>query len=196
MQKSQQIDFEFFQNYDDFCDQEPLISKTQYLIEDLKGKMPDEVIETYLKDNTGQHKQNYTCETSLTHNTPLTERKKAPVFFIETKPLGERAISLQKWHGIVIKTDKSFFTAKLINITNKGYDEEAEFDYDEITEEDIQLIKPGAVFYWSVGYNHSSTGQRRRFSDIRFKRLPVLNKKEIENGMVYAKQTKKTIGWE
>ena len=84
MQKSQQIDFEFFQNYDDFRDQEPLISKTQYLIEDLKGKMPDEVIETYLKDNTGQHKQNYTCETSLTHNTPLTERKKAPVFFIET----------------------------------------------------------------------------------------------------------------
>ncbi|KPA17583.1 hypothetical protein MHK_002198, partial [Candidatus Magnetomorum sp. HK-1] len=29
------------------------------------------------------------------------ERKKAPVYFIETTPLRERAISLQKWRGIV-----------------------------------------------------------------------------------------------
>jgi hypothetical protein len=79
-------------------------------------------------------------------------------------------------------------------LTDRGYDEEAEFSYNKITEDDIELIKPGAVFYWAIGYNHSGTGQKRRFSDIRFRRLPVWNNKEIDIARSEASQRGLTRG--
>lgn len=187
--------YDFFQTYDDFQAYSPALMQRQSLLEQFKEKMPDEVIESYLSDQSQEQGTDRIDYYSFSQNTPLTERKKAPVFFIESKPLGERAISLQKWRGIVEEVGKGYFTAKLINLTDKGYDEHAEISNDEITQEDIELIHPGAVFYWSIGYSHSSTGQRRRFSDIRFRRIPVWNNKEINIAREKAKRISNLIKW-
>jgi hypothetical protein len=196
MKQPQQIDHEFFQTYGELQEEAPLISRTRVLIEEFREKMPDELIEPFLVDRTGQQEPSSPFDYSITHNTPLVERKKAPVFFIQSEPSGERSVSLQKWQGIVLRVNKDTFIAKLVNITDKGYDEEAEFDYTEVTEEDLKLVRPGAMFYWSIGYSHSITGQRRRFSDIRFRRLPVLGDKQIEVAKRDARHIKRNIGWE
>lgn len=185
--------YSYYQNYEEFQEQSPLVTKNQFLLEQYKEKMPDEVIQSYLEEDNEEQlsKSDY----SISDNTPLIEQKKAPVFFLESKPLGERAISLQKWRGIVTDVSEKYFRAKLINLTDIGYDEESEIFFSEITDEDVELIKPGAVFYWSIGYNHSSTGQRRKFSDIRFRRLPNWSNKEIELARNKAKAIRDCIGW-
>ncbi|QTA80828.1 Uncharacterized protein dnl_31410 [Desulfonema limicola] len=193
MTVSQLNSYNYYQNYEEFQEQSPLLAKTQSLLEQYKKKMPDEIIRSYLDEDT--EKQLSESDYSISDNSPLIEHKKAPVFFLESKPLGERAVSLQKWRGIVTDVCKEYFLAKLINLTDMGYDEQAEIFFSEITDEDIELIKPGAVFYWSIGYNHSSTGQRRKFSDIRFRRLPDWSSKEIELARIKAKAVKDYIGW-
>ncbi|VEN73320.1 conserved hypothetical protein [Candidatus Desulfarcum epimagneticum] len=166
---------------------------SQFLIDQFKEKMPEEIIESY--ESREEEQRTGRADYSIGENYDFIERKKAPVFFLESKSPGERAISLQKWQGIVEDAGENFFTAKLINLTEKGHDEWAEISYDEITEEDIGLIQPGAFFYWSIGYNHSVTGQRRRFSDIRFRRIPVWGEEEINLSKKQAKEITDLIDW-
>ena len=86
---------------------------------------------------------------------------------------------LQKWEGIVLDVLTDSFTARLIDLTRAGADEEAEFALDEIDGGDRDLLKPGAVFYWNIGYSDSPTG-RARVSIIRFRRLPLWRSGELE----------------
>lgn len=187
-------DYDIFQIFNDFQMQNPTLTQSQCLLKQFKEKMPDELIKSYLVDKSEKQQSN-NIDYSFSNNTSLAERKKAPVFFFESKLLGERAISLQKWRGIVEEVGKDFFIAKLINLTEKGYDEQAEISNDEITQEDIDLIKPGAIFYWSIGYSHSNTGQRRRFSDIRFRRIPDWNDREIDIARENAKRISDLLVW-
>lgn len=191
----QKDEYELFQNYQEFSESAPSLTKKQTLIELYKAKMPDEKIQEYTKTQTGQEDKDSIFDYSISKNITIEERGKAPIYFLESKPLGEKAISLQKWQGVVLSVEKEFFSAKLINLTDTGYDEEAEFPIEEITYEDIELIKPGAIFYWSIGYHHSRSGQRTRFSQIRFRRLPSWSKEELETAKSEAKQIRDFIGW-
>ena len=88
-------------------------------------------------------------------------------------------VSLQKWEGVVTDIREDFFTARLINLTNNAPDETAEFPLEEISEDDHPLLKEGAIFYWNIGYRNKYSGQRERVSLVRFRRLPVWQKDEI-----------------
>ena len=191
---SLQTKYDFFQNYEDFQSQNSTSTQRQSLLEEHMKKLPDEIVESFINEKDDEEKT-YKIYFSYSSNTQFFERKKAPVFFLETNSLQERAISLQKWRGIVEEVQKDFFTAKLINLTDIGFDEYAEISNDEITHEDKELIKPGAIFYWSIGYSHSSTGQRTRFSDIRFRRIPIWDEKEINIAKEKAQKTGKLIEW-
>jgi hypothetical protein len=162
--------------------------------EEYKEKMPDELIDSYIEEGLKKEKSDDIAY-SYINNSQFIQPKKAPLLFLETKPLKERAISLQKWRGIVEEVNKEYFKAKLINLTDKGYDEYAEIYNDEITQEDIELIELGAIFYWSIGYSHSSSGQRTRFSEIRFKRLPAWDEKDIKIAGQNAKRISELIEW-
>lgn len=102
---------------------------------------------------------------------------KAPVF-VDWPVIQNRFIELQKWEGTVIQVFKESYTARLIDLTEERPDEEAEFSFDEIHDEDIPLVEPGAIFYWSIGYP-VIRGQRFRASVIRFRRLPKWSEEEI-----------------
>lgn len=103
-------------------------------------------------------------------------------------------ISLQKWEGTVIEINKEFFTARLVNLTCKAPDEEAEIGIEEISHEDVNLLKPGAIFYWNIGYNDKPSG-RLRVSLIRFRRLPVWSEKEIITAKTKAKIIQNALDW-
>lgn len=105
-------------------------------------------------------------------------------------------ISLQKWEGIVLDVMDHAFLARLIDLTQKGTDEEAEFSFDEISEEDKPLIRSGAIFYWNIGYHTSYSGQRTRTSLIRFRRLPAWTQREIDAAKREAERIGKALGWQ
>jgi hypothetical protein len=93
--------------------------------------------------------------------------------------------AMQKWEGHVIQVGKDTFSARLVPIVGEGPDQEGEIYVEEVAPDDRSLIEPGAVFYWSIGYLDRPSG-RLRASILRFCRLPVWTKRELENAAAKA----------
>jgi hypothetical protein len=107
-----------------------------------------------------------------------------------------RFVVLQKWEGVVLSVGNDMFIARLINQTDSGPDQEAEFSKDEIDKPDHPLMQPGAIFYWTLGYSDSPGGQRNRISSLRFRRLPAWNKSDIDTTKLEARSLLSRISWE
>lgn len=107
----------------------------------------------------------------------------------------DRFVSLQKWEGVVLAIEQDSFLARLLDLSQGTSEEEGEFSIDDVSEEDRLLLKPGAIFYWNIGYHDSRTGQRRKVSEIRFRRLPAWTAREIEAAEREARRLRALIGW-
>jgi hypothetical protein len=86
---------------------------------------------------------------------------------------------IQNWQGIVIDINNKSFKSKLIDLTSGGTYEIGEFDFDDVSPDDLPLLSIGSIFYWSVGH-YMENGQSVKRSDIRFQRLITLNEDDIE----------------
>jgi hypothetical protein len=88
---------------------------------------------------------------------------------------------LQRWEGTVESIDHTDFTAvlrDLSNLTNPR--EQVRFSKEDVSEDDVPLLKPGAVFYWFIGRAISEYGQVETVSRIRFRRLPLWTARRLE----------------
>jgi hypothetical protein len=138
----------------------------------------------------------YTANLDGLNESAIPERDEPKhIIFLKTKPRQSVFTSLQKWEGVVLEVWEDAFLARLVDLTRPGPDEEAEFPLDEISEEDRPLVRPGAIFYWNIGYHDSSSGQRTRASIIRFRRLPAWRREEIEAARLEAERIRESIGW-
>lgn len=84
-------------------------------------------------------------------------------------------VIIQDWEGIVEFIETETFTALLRDLTvNEAYPGEmADLPIEDIAPDDRGLLKPGAIFYLTVGRSTDATGQQQRFSRMEFRRLPV-----------------------
>jgi hypothetical protein len=81
---------------------------------------------------------------------------------------------LQQWECVVRSVGEHDFVAILHDLTDRAKgEEEATFPLEEVADSDRAFVEPGAVFYWSIGYRTSSSGQKDRVSQIRFRRVPT-----------------------
>jgi hypothetical protein len=104
---------------------------------------------------------------------------------------------LQKWEGVVLEVKDNNFTARLVDQSSPSTaDEEVELSLEEISPDDLALVAPGAIFYWSIGYETTSSGQRKRSSVIRLRRLPAWSAKDIETAQAKASELYKALQWE
>jgi hypothetical protein len=103
--------------------------------------------------------------------------------------------ALQQWEGVVDAISDGGFFARLVDRTAEAPDEEAEFDLTEIATGDRELVSPGAVFYWSVGYRISATGTRSRASIISFRRLPAWTEAEKHQAKERAQLIARELDW-
>lgn len=74
--------------------------------------------------------------------------------------------------------EKHVFLADVTNSKNPYECYSAKFDLDEISSSDIELVQPGALFYWLVG-KEISNGTERNISQIRFRRMASLSKRQL-----------------
>lgn len=102
--------------------------------------------------------------------------------------------SLIKWRGVVLKVYDDCFLCRLVDQDGNSPDEEAEILLSEISDEDLQLIDIGAVFYWCIGYQTNPSGSRTRSSIIRFRRLPVWRPDELSKASEQAEKTLIALG--
>jgi hypothetical protein len=90
-------------------------------------------------------------------------------------PIQNYTTQVQNWIGYIIEIRDDVFISKLIDATNPTTNEYAEFDFNEVSQEDIDRIKIGAIFYWSVGFEYKF-GQKSKFITLRFRRSPQFDK--------------------
>jgi hypothetical protein len=103
-------------------------------------------------------------------------------------------ISLQKWEGYVLQVERDRFWGRLTDLTNPGTQEDAEFAISELSEDDVPLLRTGAVFYWSIGFHTDATGRQRTVSELRFRRLPALTLEEQRKATVEAEKIAHLFG--
>lgn len=105
---------------------------------------------------------------------------------------------IQEWEGYVVSLGGGGFLARLLDRTAELLveTEEAEFSFEDVSEDDLSLIEPGAVFRWSVGYEKKVTGVRQKISSIVFRRLPIWTAKELDLARVKARTVMGGIQWD
>jgi hypothetical protein len=82
---------------------------------------------------------------------------------------------LESWEGVVEEVFDTYFLAHIVSLTTADGDEVVEVNRSEISPSDEELLREGAVFYWAIGYEDTPSGQRKRQSFLRFRRLPPLS---------------------
>ena len=83
------------------------------------------------------------------------------------------------WEGYVIERNKDFFSARLVDTSNQRPDEDVEIKFNRISFDDRHLVLPGAIFYWSIGYERIR-GNVQGISIIKFRRLPRWTKSDFK----------------
>jgi len=105
-------------------------------------------------------------------------------------------VAIQKWEGYVETVSGDSICSRISDLTNPDdKHERAEFSFDDINEYDHDLVKPGAIFYWSIGHEEVN-GTRKRASYIQFRRLPPLSTEEISQIAQQANEIGKELKWE
>jgi len=86
----------------------------------------------------------------------------------------------QQWEGVVTSMGDDEFSVVLRDVSRAEASEyEAVLSKEEISEDDLPLLKAGAVLYWTIGYK-TRAGTRERVSTIRLRRLPAWSRADIE----------------
>ena len=86
----------------------------------------------------------------------------------------DRYILLRKYEGVVISRGERSFTARLFDNPGDYPVLEAEFDLEEISEEDRNRAIEGASLVWTIGYGYEG-GTRKRESVLYLRRLPPVD---------------------
>jgi hypothetical protein len=95
------------------------------------------------------------------------------------KTFGRRGLlPLYQWEGVVEEVSDSGFTARLVPIEDGSpVREKAEFTdfaFEDLSDpSDVDLVSPGAVFYWTVGRGKNEAGTISNTSLVRLRRLPL-----------------------
>lgn len=101
------------------------------------------------------------------------------------------------WIGHVesINLEAEEFVGILKDLDNPGPEEMAEFDFNEVTQDDKELLKVGAVFYYSIGFSYSK-GQCKKDTVLKFKRNVNFTEEEIDNNLTRIDNIVKNLRFE
>lgn len=100
----------------------------------------------------------------------------------------------QRWVGHIIEITGEKFKAKLEDLTQPGTVEIGTFDIQDTLDEK-EMIKLGAVFYFSVGYE-VIRGQSSKQRFFRFQRLSEWTLKDFDHAADRAKKLESNLNWE
>jgi hypothetical protein len=105
---------------------------------------------------------------------------------------------MQEWEGVVVNITQDTFEATLIDITaRRKYEEEiAEFPIADVSDDDRNILKTGAIFRWLIGYERHPSGVKRRVSSVVFRRLSEWSKADLIRAKLEAQGLVSGITWE
>ncbi|RZM21187.1 MAG: hypothetical protein EOO88_34040 [Pedobacter sp.] len=94
---------------------------------------------------------------------------------------GQLAAVNQIWEGTVLSVNMAERTmfVKLHDRGNILEDHSAEISLEWVVDQDLDLVSPGAVFYWTI-YKEIKRSSISNSEEIRFRRLPNWTKRQID----------------
>ena len=90
-----------------------------------------------------------------------------------------------QWEGMVDRVTGSTFAARLVDLRGSRPEELAEFDIEDVSPDDIPLVVPGGLFFWSI-VRESKDGRPSQKSELRFRRLIADPEKNIGRARKWA----------
>lgn len=124
------------------------------------------------------------------YGTPAEQREESCEYPVEVGPLvrvhqlqtpRRRFRILQQWECVVSEVTDDSVWADITDLTDRSRsDEVVELPMDEFPLADRDLLVPGGVFYWAIGYEQTKGGQVRRVSEIRFRRTPKWSEQGVK----------------
>ena len=92
-----------------------------------------------------------------------------------------RAAPIEVWEGEVksVDYDAQMMYVYLRSKFTQAPDHSGEIALEWITDQDKDLVRPGAVFYWTL-YKETRRGSIRNSQELRFRRLPSWSKNQLQ----------------
>jgi hypothetical protein len=95
---------------------------------------------------------------------------------------------LNKWQGQVLSVGKETFKAALQDLAHPKTIEHAEFFISDLPEDGRSLLRPGAWFYWMIGYRDEGS-QRRRESIVWMRRSGIMGSEKFRAALNSVQRT-------
>lgn len=150
--------------------------------------------EVFSEESTGSSSRKSTSPESVDDLVaPLSKRRSNPF-----QGLQQRSFTpVSEWEGYVESIQGDEFTLRLVNIKSgtELADEEATFATSDLSAEQREKLQVGAIIRWVVGLERLPTDQRRRVSELHFRRLPAHSKKDFKRAYTNAGQLIAEINW-
>jgi hypothetical protein len=93
------------------------------------------------------------------------------------RPLRTRVI--RRWTGVVEEVLDDLFVGRLTPSKKSAEELVAEFTTDEVSDDDLPLLRPGAWFYVNVAKQTFADGRQATISSLRFRRLSRWTEEEL-----------------
>jgi hypothetical protein len=104
---------------------------------------------------------------------------------------------VQEWEGVVTEVSGDDFEARLHSAGRLvGVEETALFPRAVVPKDDVDLLKVGAIFSWSISAGRSPEGHYTATSEIKFRRHPVWSERDIALARSQAERWRNSIRWE
>jgi len=90
--------------------------------------------------------------------------------------------AIRNWEGVVESVDGTTFTATMRDMADSEDRGEEIFDFEleDVDLGDRDLLAPGAIFYFTLGYKIDSHQTRYKGTRMMFRRLPQWSNRDIE----------------
>lgn len=119
----------------------------------------------------------------------------APVIVLPVRAVPrQRFIPMSRREGVVLEIRQDEFDARLVDLDGAETDLEATFAIEELSPDDVALLRAGAVFYWTIGYFDDHVRRRTRVSELRFRRLPSEDSNVLAEAEAEADQIRRELG--
>ena len=91
------------------------------------------------------------------------------------------SVPIQLWEGTVKRVDVA---AGVMSVTlsarlGNAVDHTADIDLQWVAPQDLDLVRPGAVFYWTI-YKERKHGSIRNTQELRFRRFPTWSRAQLK----------------
>lgn len=125
---------------------------------------------------------------------PYSSRISSPTRAAQVRSLNPIA----EWEGYVEGVGDDDFWVRLVNVKSGENlpTDEARFAKSELSEFWLPHLEVGAIVRWVIGQERLPNGQRRRVSELHFRRLPAHSEKEYKRAIEDANELIAALDWD